>query len=143
MLTLISSAISSVIQTVVTAFFSGFWKRLFPAKTADGQRADDLAAENKSLVAEAKAGAEAPTDKTAMERLLQEGKFIFALFLLGLSSCTSSGVAYPCLYVKDWSDVQQMNMKADIQALPNDSTLIPAMLDYERMRAQARACSGG
>jgi hypothetical protein len=62
------------IASVIKAAFSTFWGRLFPAKTADSQRADDLQANVNAIMAEAKAAETAPTDETAMEALLRKGK---------------------------------------------------------------------
>jgi hypothetical protein len=60
------------IASVIEAFFSSFWKGLFPAKTADAQRADDLGATNDALKSEATAAEDAPTSEMAMSEILKE-----------------------------------------------------------------------
>jgi hypothetical protein len=62
------------IASVIKAAFSTFWGRIFPAKTADEQRAEDTKITNDALRDEAKAAETAPTDETAMEALLRKGK---------------------------------------------------------------------
>jgi PBP1b-binding outer membrane lipoprotein LpoB len=54
--------------------------------------------------------------------------------LLLLSAC-----AQPCqqIAVKQWSDAEQDQMRDAIDQLPPDSILIPAMLDYKRLRTEA------
>jgi hypothetical protein len=102
-------------------------------------KGDDALATAEALQREAVAATDAPTSKTAMERLLQDGKLSIAFLCLFLASCADHGVAYPCISVKAWSVVEQQNMKADLETLPSDSPLVGAMIDYARMRAQARA----
>jgi hypothetical protein len=45
----------------------------------------------------------------------------------------------PRVYVKQWSAPEQDRIKAALDLLPPDSILIPAMLDYERLRLDAKA----
>ena len=62
--------------------------------------------------------------------------------ILSLASCATSGVAISCLSLRPYSDVEMNNLEAEIEALPADSELITAMIDYERLRAETRACQG-
>ena len=64
------------------------------------------------------------------------------ILLLALQGCAEQPSTSPCLSLRQWSDVEQMNMKADLETLPDGSPLVGAMVDYARMRSQARACSG-
>lgn len=42
--------------------------------------------------------------------------------------------------MKFWSGDQQLQMAVDLQQLPEDSSLVGAMVDYHNMREEARAC---
>ena len=69
-------------------------------------------------------------------------RYILVFVLLLLTSCVDCPPAITCIPLKPWNDIEQNNLKADIQQLPNNSMLIPAMIDYARMRSEARACNG-
>ena len=60
----------------------------------------------------------------------------FSLLLL-LSACAQPNC--PRIYVKQWSAREQDQIKAALDQLPNDSILIPALEDYERLRLEAQA----
>jgi hypothetical protein len=57
--------------------------------------------------------------------------------LLALGAC--AGPNCPHVSVKQWSADEQDQIKAAIDQLPASSILIPAMLDYERLRLEAKA----
>jgi hypothetical protein len=59
----------------------------------------------------------------------------FSLLLL-LSACSQPNC--PRVYVKQWSAREQDQIKVAIDKLPPDSILIPAMLDYDRLRLEAQ-----
>jgi hypothetical protein len=56
-----------------------------------------------------------------------------------LTSCASPTVV-GCSHLKYLSPEVQGQMAADLELLPKDSPLIPAMLDYLKYRAEAKAC---
>lgn len=60
-------------------------------------------------------------------------------FLLLLAGCNTTPILL-CQSVKPWSDQEQKKMADDVNFLPPDSPLIGAMLDYARMRNEAREC---
>jgi hypothetical protein len=72
-------------------------------------------------------------------------RFRSAVFLgLLLSACASEPAAQPvpiCPPVKIYAKAQESALANAIAALPADSPLIGAMLDYARLRAAARACA--
>lgn len=55
-------------------------------------------------------------------------------FLVGCSNVVV------CQDVKEWSPAEQVGMANDMALLPADSPVRGAMIDYARMRAEARAC---
>lgn len=61
--------------------------------------------------------------------------------LLFISACSTLEFQEQHITVKKWSIEEQAQMANDISRLPNNSILIPAMEDYARMRAEARAAS--
>ena len=70
-------------------------------------------------------------------------KYALLPLILSLCACATSHPSAPaCLQVRQWSIVEQQNMKADLETLPKDSPVLPAFSDYARMRAEARACNG-
>jgi hypothetical protein len=60
----------------------------------------------------------------------------FSLLLL-LGACAQPNC--PRVYAKQWSAAEQDQIKTAIDRLPPGSILIPAMLDYERLRLEAKA----
>ena len=64
----------TAIKAFFAAIFGSLWGRLYPAKTADAQRAEDLNVVVLKQTAEFRAATNAPQDKTAMEKLLEQGK---------------------------------------------------------------------
>ena len=60
----------------------------------------------------------------------------FSLFLL-LSACAQPNC--PRVYVKQWSAREQDQIRTALDQLPADSILIPALVDYERLRLEAKA----
>jgi hypothetical protein len=65
------------------------------------------------------------------------------LFLISfLSGCAARQVESSCPPLRQWSNVEQNNIEADLEQLPADSMLIPVVIDYERLRAEIRACRG-
>ena len=63
-----------VLKAIITGFFNSLWGRFFPAKTASDEKADELQAEVKSLLAEAKARELIPTSMEALIKEQQDGK---------------------------------------------------------------------
>ena len=66
-----------------------------------------------------------------MKTLLMASVF----FLVG---CSNDVV---CQDVKEWSLAEQVGMANDMALLPAGSPVRGAMMDYARMRAEARACN--
>ena len=62
----------TAIKAFFAAIFGSLWGRLFPAKTADAQRAEDLSNVVKIQAAESQAATSAPDSKTKLEALLEE-----------------------------------------------------------------------
>lgn len=60
--------------------------------------------------------------------------------LLILAACSTTPAQPACIALRPWSDIEQNNLLAEFQALPADSEFIPLMIDYERLRAESRAC---
>lgn len=60
----------------------------------------------------------------------------FSLLLL-LSACAQPNC--PRIYVKQWSPREQDQIKKEMDQLPADSILKPVLMDYERLRLEAKA----
>ena len=60
-------------------------------------------------------------------------------FSLGLTACSETIVA-SCPPVPQYSQAFQSRLAAEITALPSDSALGEAIIDYKRLRDQLRAC---
>lgn len=68
-------------------------------------------------------------------------KTLIGSCLVFLAACSTLEFQEQHITVKNWSVEEQAQMANDISRLPNNSILIPAMEDYARMRAEARAAS--
>ena len=63
------------------------------------------------------------------------------LILLALSACTPQvNLAPDCpqIAVKDWSREEQRQILAEEKQLPGDSILIAVLMDYAKLRREAR-----
>lgn len=108
------------------------------------QLAKDTNAELAVIVEECKAAAEAPVTNQQMIDLLKKGQLGLALFFIGsLASCANGASVYSpvCLPLRTFSDVDQINAASDLQRLPPDSPVWQMMSEYERLRAQSKACA--
>jgi hypothetical protein len=65
----------------------------------------------------------------------------FLGFLIVLTGCSTCPAVNTCLPVKNWTNSEEAQMSHDIAALPQNSSLIGVMIDYARMRAEAKACA--
>lgn len=60
---------------------------------------------------------------------------------LVLAACQPAApVIQTCIPVTPWTPEQQRQILDAEKALPSDSILIPVLMDYSALRAQARAC---
>ena len=125
----------NMLKAVLSAIFGSLFDRFFPPETADAQKADDLAVTVKESQAMAEAAAEAPTAKSEIIDTLKNGS-ICLVFLL-LQGCATSSA---CPSIHNWSAVQQDQIAAQIDVLPENSPLIPALDEWASLRAQAKAC---
>jgi len=132
--------VASAIWDVLTAACGSLWGCFFPPKTGAEQKVNDLNDTVTALVAEAKAAAEAPADKQSLIDTLKAGKIAVLVGLaLSLASCTSP-VAVACPQPRQWSPSQQDEIAANLATLPQDSPLIGALVEGERLRLESKAC---
>ena len=97
------------------------------------QKVNDLNDTVTALNAEAKAAAEAPTDKQSLIDTLKAGKIcVLGALFLSLASCASP-VAGACPQPRQWSPSQQDEIAANLATLPQDSPLIGALVEWERL----------
>ena len=61
---------------------------------------------------------------------------LLLLLLLLLSACAPQ--ARPTVAVKDWTPAEQRQILAEERKLPDDSILIPVLMDYARLRREVR-----
>lgn len=67
---------------------------------------------------------------------------LLLLVTIFLGACETAPFETPraCVPLREYTLEQQGALADAVDALPESSPLIPAMLDYSRMRDQARAC---
>ena len=70
---------------------------------------------------------------------------LLLLFIALLTSCLLNGCAEVpqpifCQHIKNWTATEQSEMAIDLDTLPQGSILKDALIDYARMRDEARAC---
>lgn len=128
------------VKAAFAGVFGSAWSRLFPAKTADAQRADDLGQSLRVAGAEAQAAAGAPTDKASLIDTLKRHQIcLVAGFCLSLVSCAQN-VGSSCPVPRQWTDRQQDEIAANLSTLPPDSPIIAVGVEWERLRQESKAC---
>jgi hypothetical protein len=60
---------------------------------------------------------------------------------LFLAACTASHSVLLCPHVTFYDSADQAKLANALQKLPNDSPIWPMALDWEKMRASAKACT--
>ena len=103
--------LGTAIKAVLSAIFGSLYDKLFPAKTASDQRADDLAVTLKEETAMADASATAAQTKSELIDTLKNGSICLAF--LFLQACASTSAACPSIH--NWSDVQQDQIAAQMK----------------------------
>lgn len=66
-----------------------------------------------------------------------------ALGLLLLGGCATGDAIAPVVcpvHVQPWTNAQQLQILSESNKLAETSILLPVLLDYASMRAEARAC---
>lgn len=120
--------------------FASLWSRLFPAKTAGDQKAEDLAGAVRVQEAEAQAAASAPTDRDSLLNALRNHDVaIVAALCLSLASCSQT-IAVGCPVPRVWTPVQEDDLEANLATLPPESPLIALGVEWARLRAESKAC---
>ena len=62
-------------------------------------------------------------------------RYAIYVLVLALAACEQQCAT---IAVKDWTPGEQSRMADEVDALPADSLLVPAMNDYARLRREAR-----
>ena len=133
--------IMSYLFSLIVALFKGWLGFKQDSATAQGkaeQAATDLQASLDTANAEAKAAADAPTDKASLISALKDHS-VAILFLISLTSC-ASGVSNTCPQIRNWTPQQEDEIAANLSTLPPDSPLIAPLIEWERLRSIAKAC---
>jgi hypothetical protein len=65
-----------------------------------------------------------------------------AVALLLLAACATKDAVGGCPKIRDYTAAEEQAITRAMQALPPNSPLLGAMLDYEELRDEVRACGG-
>lgn len=85
------------------------------------------------------AAANAPENKQELIDKLRQGKICILCFALFLTSCATS-VSNVCPAIRDLTPAQENKIADELLTLPSDSKIIPALVEWSRLRAEAKAC---
>lgn len=103
------------------------------------QKSEDLQQSLDKQAAMNQAAADSPEDKQSLIDTLRNGKVCLLLAALFLTSCAHT-ISSTCPAIRTLSPDQEKAIAVELANLPSNSKLIPALIEWARLRAEAKAC---